>query len=88
MYIFLLTYLIRLYTLFCFPSDIDECAQYYDCIEEYGEDFDYCYNVCGENEVCTNTIGSNNCTCVEGYNRNYYTYDCIRESLENILYSG
>ena len=79
-YVCILTFLIRLYTLTCYSSDIDECARYDDCIEEY--DYDYCYSICGENTVCINTIGDYNCTCAEGYYRNYYTYDCICESLE------
>ena len=53
-----------MYTSYCIliPIDINECA-------------DLSENNCSSNANCTDTIGSYNCTCKDGYSGNGYTCD-------------
>ena len=77
-----------------FITDNADCNSGLECIQSSGKcmDIDECSTTvgvglvyCGQNAMCTNTIGSFNCTCNEGFENHVANIGCsdIDECLQN-----
>lgn len=60
------------------------CKSGFEMAEGRCEDVDECVtDICGENEVCSNTEGSHKCDCVPGYQRS--GMECIEDTTKEEL---